>query len=132
MLGRLMISRRFAPLFWCQFLSAFNDNFVRQMLVMLILFRFGGADAGSKVTLAVGIFILPSMLLSALGGELADSNDKALVAKRLKFAEIFVQMIRSDRRSRWRSAYSSSPRCCFPRLEANWPIPTIRRWSRSD
>jgi acyl-[acyl-carrier-protein]-phospholipid O-acyltransferase / long-chain-fatty-acid--[acyl-carrier-protein] ligase len=80
-------------LFWCQFLSAFNDNFVRQMLVMLILFHFGGGDAGSKVTLAVGIFILPSMLLSALGGELADSNDKALVAKRLKFAEIFVQMI---------------------------------------
>jgi acyl-[acyl-carrier-protein]-phospholipid O-acyltransferase / long-chain-fatty-acid--[acyl-carrier-protein] ligase len=93
MLGRLMVSRRFAPLFWCQFLSAFNDNFVRQMLVMLILFHFGGGDAGSKVTLAVGIFILPSMLLSALGGELADSNDKALVAQRLKFAEIFVQMI---------------------------------------
>jgi acyl-[acyl-carrier-protein]-phospholipid O-acyltransferase / long-chain-fatty-acid--[acyl-carrier-protein] ligase len=93
MLGNLMVSRRFAPLFWCQFLSAFNDNFVRQMLVMLILFRFGGADAGSKVTLAVGIFILPSMLLSALGGELADSNDKAFIARRLKFAEIFVQMV---------------------------------------
>ena len=93
MFGQLMVSRRFAPLFWCQFLSAFNDNFVRQMLVMLILFRFGGGDAGSKVTLAVGIFILPSMLLSALGGELADSHDKALIAKRLKFAEIFIQLI---------------------------------------
>jgi acyl-[acyl-carrier-protein]-phospholipid O-acyltransferase/long-chain-fatty-acid--[acyl-carrier-protein] ligase len=93
MFGQLMVSRRFAPLFWCQFLSAFNDNFVRQMLVMLILFRFGGGDAGAKVTLAVGIFILPSMLLSALGGELADSRDKAFVARRLKFAEIFVQMI---------------------------------------
>jgi acyl-[acyl-carrier-protein]-phospholipid O-acyltransferase / long-chain-fatty-acid--[acyl-carrier-protein] ligase len=93
MFGTLMISRRFAPLFWCQFLSAFNDNFVRQMLAMLILFRFGGEDAGSKVTLAVGIFILPSMLLSALGGELADANDKAFIARRLKFAEIFVQMV---------------------------------------
>jgi acyl-[acyl-carrier-protein]-phospholipid O-acyltransferase/long-chain-fatty-acid--[acyl-carrier-protein] ligase len=93
MFGGLMISRRFAPLFWCQFLSAFNDNFVRQMLMILILFRFGGGDAGSKVTLAIGIFILPSMLLSALGGELADSHDKALVARRLKFAEIFVQLI---------------------------------------
>ncbi|WP_158814166.1 MFS transporter [Methylocapsa sp. S129] len=93
MFGQLMISRRFAPLFWCQFLSAFNDNFVRQMLVMLILFRFGGGDAGSKVTLAIGIFILPSMLLSALGGELADSHDKALIARRLKFAEIFIQLV---------------------------------------
>ena len=35
----LMTTRRFAPLFWCQFLSAFNDNFVRQMLALLILFR---------------------------------------------------------------------------------------------
>jgi acyl-[acyl-carrier-protein]-phospholipid O-acyltransferase/long-chain-fatty-acid--[acyl-carrier-protein] ligase len=93
MFARLMSARRFAPLFWCQFLSAFNDNFVRQMLVMLILFRFGSEDAGSKVTLAVGIFILPSMLLSALGGQLADSHDKAFVARRLKFAEIFVQLI---------------------------------------
>ena len=25
----LMTSRRFAPLFWTQFLSAFNDNFLK-------------------------------------------------------------------------------------------------------
>jgi len=42
MFGSLMKSRRFAPLFWCQFFSAFNDNFVRQMLAMLILFRCCG------------------------------------------------------------------------------------------
>jgi acyl-[acyl-carrier-protein]-phospholipid O-acyltransferase/long-chain-fatty-acid--[acyl-carrier-protein] ligase len=93
MFGTLMTSRRFAPLFWCQFLSAFNDNFVRQMLVMLILFRFGGADAGAKVTLAIGVFVLPSLFLSALGGELADSHDKAIIARRLKFAELFVQLV---------------------------------------
>ena len=47
MFGHLMFSRRFAPLFWCQFLSAFNDNFVRQMLVMMILFGrvYGAAMA---------------------------------------------------------------------------------------
>src|SRR5208337_3696806 len=67
MFRSLMTSRRFAPLFWCQFFSAFNDNFVRNMLAMLILFRFGG--------------------------EIADSHDKALVARRLKLAEIGVQMI---------------------------------------
>src|ERR1700730_7286893 len=93
MFGVLIATQRFAPLFWCQFLSAFNDNFVRQMLVMMILFRFGGADVGSKVTIAVGIFGRPSMLVAALEGELADSNDKALIARRLKFAEIFVQLI---------------------------------------
>ena len=93
MFSTLLRSRRFAPLFWCQFFSAFNDNFVRNMLAMLILFRIGADRAGALVTLAIGIFILPSIVLSALGGELADSHDKALIARRLKFAEIFVQMI---------------------------------------
>ena len=89
----LLKSRRFAPLFWCQFFSAFNDNFVRSMLAMLILFRLGEEQAGALVTLAVGVFVLPSILLSAPGGEIADSRDKAWVARRLKFVEIFVQMI---------------------------------------
>ncbi len=93
MFRSLMRSRRFAPLFWCQFLSAFNDNFVRQMLAMLILFRFSGADTGAKVSLAVAIFVLPSIPLSPIGGEIADANDKAAIARKLKFAEIFVQMI---------------------------------------
>ncbi|MCC2095324.1 MAG: MFS transporter, partial [Hyphomicrobiales bacterium] len=89
----LLKSRRFAPLFWTQFLSAFNDNFVRNMLAMLILFQLGEAKSGTLITLAVGIFILPSIFLSALGGEIADASDKAVIAKRLKFAEIGVQMI---------------------------------------
>ena len=41
----LMTSRRFAPLFWCQFFSAFNDNFLKNALVFLILFKIGGDDA---------------------------------------------------------------------------------------
>ncbi len=40
----LLRTRRFAPLFWCQFLSAFNDNFVRNILAMLLLFRLGGLN----------------------------------------------------------------------------------------
>lgn len=93
MFTSLLGSRRFAPLFWTQFLSAFNDNFVRNMLAMLILFKLGESQAGSLITLAVGIFILPSIFLSALGGQIADAHDKAVIARRLKFAEIFVQMI---------------------------------------
>ena len=37
MLSTLMTTRRFAPLFWCQFFSAFNDNFLKNSLVFLIL-----------------------------------------------------------------------------------------------
>jgi acyl-[acyl-carrier-protein]-phospholipid O-acyltransferase / long-chain-fatty-acid--[acyl-carrier-protein] ligase len=93
MFNQLMRTRRFAPLFWCQFFSAFNDNFVRQLLAMLILFRFGAEDAGVKVTLAVAVFVLPSIALSPIGGAFADAHDKAAVAQRLKLAEIFVQLI---------------------------------------
>src|SRR6516164_8243554 len=84
----LLTSRRFAPLFWCQFFSAFNDNFLKNTLALLILFKIAGQSGESLVTLAGGIFIAPFFLASAFGGELADRFDKALVARRLKFAEI--------------------------------------------
>src|SRR3989304_5793928 len=86
----LMLSRRFAPLFWCQFFAAFNDNFLKTALVFLILFHTGAADAEALITLASAIFIAPYFFLSALGGELADRYDKTRVAQWLKFAEIFV------------------------------------------
>ncbi|TGP56686.1 acyl-[ACP]--phospholipid O-acyltransferase [bacterium M00.F.Ca.ET.230.01.1.1] len=84
----LMMSRRFAPLFWTQFLSAFNDNFLKNTLVFLILFTLAKDQAASLVTLAGAIFMAPFLLLSALGGEIADRFDKALIARRLKFVEI--------------------------------------------
>ena len=89
----LLKSRQFAPLFWCQFFSAFNDNFVRQMIALMILFRFGVEDTGALVSLAIGIFVLPSLFLSGLGGEIADSHDKAKMARVLKFAELLVQAV---------------------------------------
>jgi acyl-[acyl-carrier-protein]-phospholipid O-acyltransferase/long-chain-fatty-acid--[acyl-carrier-protein] ligase len=88
-----MASRRFAPLFWCQFFSAFNDNFLKNALALLILFKIGGEASESLVTLAGAIFIAPFFLLSAFGGELADRFDKALVARRLKLAEIGAALI---------------------------------------
>lgn len=88
MSGRLLLSRRFAPLFWCQFFAAFNDNFLKNALVLLILFKIGGAWGESLVTLAGALFIAPYFILSALGGQLADKFDKARVAQRLKLVEI--------------------------------------------
>ena len=93
MFRTLMTARRFAPLFWCQFFSAFNDNFLKNALAFLILFGIGGqadANAGVLVTLASAVFIGPFFILSGLGGQWADRYDKALMARRLKFAEIFA------------------------------------------
>ena len=89
----LLLSRRFAPLFWCQFFSAFGDNFLKNALVFLILFKLGGSAGESLITLAAAVFIAPYFFLSAFGGEMADRYDKAIVAQSLKLIEIGVAML---------------------------------------
>ena len=89
----LLLSKRFAPLFWCQFFAAFNDNFLKTSLVFIILFHSDVANRESLITFASAVFIAPYFFLSALGGELADRFDKARVAQWLKFVEIFVAVL---------------------------------------
>jgi acyl-[acyl-carrier-protein]-phospholipid O-acyltransferase/long-chain-fatty-acid--[acyl-carrier-protein] ligase len=93
MSSSLLMTRRFAPLFWTQFFSAFSDNFLKNSLVFLILFHIGGSEAEALITFAAAVFIAPYFFLSALGGQLADRYDKAVVARRLKLAEIGVALI---------------------------------------
>jgi len=92
MSDHLMLSRRFAPLFLTQALAAFNDNFLKNTLVLLIVFRAataeGAGNPAALVTLAGGLFTLPFLLLSAIGGEIADKHDKAKITRLLKLAEI--------------------------------------------
>jgi acyl-[acyl-carrier-protein]-phospholipid O-acyltransferase/long-chain-fatty-acid--[acyl-carrier-protein] ligase len=88
----LLTSRRFAPLFWCQFFSAFSDNFLKNALTFLIVFHVAGSSA-SLTQLAAAVFIAPYFFLSALGGQIADRHDKAIIAQRLKLAEIGVAII---------------------------------------
>src|SRR5271169_5428538 len=89
----LMTSRRFAPLFWCQFFAAFGDNFLKTALVFVILYEVSGANSGVLITLAGATLIAPFFFLSGLGGELADRYDKAWVAQRIKFTEIGAAMV---------------------------------------
>ncbi len=84
----LLLSRRFAPLFWRQFFAAFNDNYLKNAVVLTILFKIGGEAGASLVTIAGVVFIAPYFVFSALGGELADKYDKAMIARRLSLIEI--------------------------------------------
>src|SRR6266581_741736 len=93
MSSSLLMTRRFAPLFWTQFFSAFSDNFLKNSLVFLILFHIGGSQGDALITLAAAVFSAPYFFLSALGGQLADRYDKAVVAQRLKLAEIGVALV---------------------------------------
>ncbi len=93
MRSNLLATRRFAPLFWCQFFSAFNDNFLKNALVFLILFKWAGPNSQTLIALATAILIFPFFILSAIGGELADRFDKSVVARRLKLVEIAVAAV---------------------------------------
>lgn len=86
----LLTRRRFAPLFVSQFFAAFNDNFLKNSLVFLILYKMSGANAEALVSIAGAVIVAPFFFLSGLGGQLADRYDKALIARRLRLAEIGV------------------------------------------
>jgi acyl-[acyl-carrier-protein]-phospholipid O-acyltransferase/long-chain-fatty-acid--[acyl-carrier-protein] ligase len=87
MSSHLLRSRKFAPLFWCQAFAAFNDSYLKTALVFLIIATLPDAQSGPLVQAAGALFMAPSFILSALGGQWADRYDKAVVARRLKLAE---------------------------------------------
>ena len=75
----LLGERRFWPLFWTQFLGAFNDNLFKNALVILITYRsmsLLGLGSETIVVACAGIFIFPFFLFSATAGQLADRLPK--------------------------------------------------------
>ncbi|MDZ5449992.1 acyl-[ACP]--phospholipid O-acyltransferase [Labrys sp. ZIDIC5] len=97
MLASLMSARRFWPLFWSQFFSAFNDNFIKQALTILAVYGIAETAAmeggDSMVSIAGALIVLPGLLLSGLAGQLADRYDKARVARQIKLAEIAIVVV---------------------------------------
>ena len=89
----LLRARRFGPLFTTQFLSAFNDNALKNALVLMLAYQpelARGVPAGMLIPLAGALFILPFFLGSATAGELADSHDKSRIIRIIKLTEIAV------------------------------------------
>jgi MFS family permease len=92
----LMTKRRFLPLFVTQFLNAFNDNFFKMAMVVLITYTIlqgGETEEAYYNAFAGAIFILPFFLLSAVSGQLADSIDKTRVIRMVKSAEIGIMLV---------------------------------------
>lgn len=92
---RLLGQRRFWPLFGAQTLGAFNDNFFKNALIVLVTYRLAaevGANQPILVTLGGMIFIIPFLVFSALGGQLADRFERSRVLKLVKVAEIPIMV----------------------------------------
>jgi acyl-[acyl-carrier-protein]-phospholipid O-acyltransferase / long-chain-fatty-acid--[acyl-carrier-protein] ligase len=86
----LLKTRRFLPLFVTQALSAFIDNAFRFAVAAILVSSMPEEKAALLNTISAALFVLPFFLLSALGGQLSDKYDKAFMARRIKFVEIFI------------------------------------------
>lgn len=95
---RLLEERRFLPFFLTQFMGAFNDNFFKNALVVLMTFqagRFTSMSPGILVNLAAGLFILPFFLFSATAGQLADKFEKSRLIRFTKLLEVVIMLLGS-------------------------------------
>lgn len=93
---QLMGERRFRPLFFTQFLGAFNDNVFKTALITLVTFRAGqltSLDGKTLATLLPGLFILPFFLFSATSGQIADKFEKSMLARAVKLLEIAIMCL---------------------------------------
>jgi len=91
----LLRQRRFAPLFWTQFLGAANDNLFKFALTVMVTYQLQLAWLPpAQAGLVIGaLFILPFLLFSATGGQLADRLDKARLIRAIKTFEIIVMAL---------------------------------------
>ncbi|WP_425403600.1 acyl-[ACP]--phospholipid O-acyltransferase [Hwanghaeella sp.] len=89
----LLRTRRFLPVFLVQTLGALNDNLFKNALLILMVYRLGSdtsMDGRVMASAAAGLFILPFVIFSALGGQLADKMDKAKLIRWTKGAEVLA------------------------------------------
>ena len=90
---RLLGQKKFAPLFWVQFLGAFNDNLYKTGLVLLITMQAASeSDAGFYVNLGSALFILPFLLFAAISGQLADKFEKSFLIRLTKAFEVAIML----------------------------------------
>jgi 1-acyl-sn-glycerol-3-phosphate acyltransferase len=92
----LLKERRFGPLFSTQFFGAFNDNVLKNAIVILFAFTAATeAEADTLVNLTAGVFILPFFLFSATAGQVADKLEKSKIIRFVKLFEIAIMAVAS-------------------------------------
>lgn len=92
----LLKKLRFAPLFWTQFLGAFNDNVYKNALIILLVFNaasFTKISPDTIVNLAGALFIIPFLLFSATFGQIADKYEKSQIIRLVKLLEMSITVI---------------------------------------
>ena len=92
----LLGKRRFLPFFITQSLGAFNDNILKQSLILAILYKLSiEGDRSIWVNLCALLFILPFFLFSALAGQFGEKYAKDKLIRVIKLAEICIMLVGS-------------------------------------
>ncbi len=92
---KMLLSRRFLPLFITQFIGAFCDNVFKNAFVLLATFglaRAHGWNPAYAVYLIGGLFILPFVLISGWAGYVSDIWARHTLVRALKTFEAFVML----------------------------------------
>lgn len=92
----LLIDKRFWPICGTQFFGAFNDNFFKNALLILITFSaINKTEINAKTLIALcgGIFIFPFFLFSSLSGQIADKFEKSQLIIKIKILEFFIMIL---------------------------------------
>jgi 1-acyl-sn-glycerol-3-phosphate acyltransferase len=93
---KLLLRKGFLALFTTQLLSAFNDNFLKNAVVIWISAsqaQLFGLSPEVMISLCSGVFIVPFFLLSATAGQLADRHEKPRLIRYVKLAEIGIMAV---------------------------------------
>jgi len=90
----LLGKRRFLPFFITQALGAFNDNVLKQSLILAILYKLSiEGDRSIWVNLCALLFILPFFLFSALAGQFGEKYAKDALIRLIKLGEIGIMLV---------------------------------------
>lgn len=86
----LFKTKRFLPLFITQLCGCFNDNAIKNALIILVTYRLYGETPYSTpimILFANAIFILPFFIFAGIAGQLCDKFERSILVKIIKIAE---------------------------------------------
>src|SRR5580704_7127487 len=93
---RLMGERRFLPFFCAQACGAFNDNLLKNLLIILVTYqaaRWSALQPELLTNIAAGVFIAPFVIFSGLAGQLGERFDQARILKIVKAVEVLIMIV---------------------------------------
>jgi 1-acyl-sn-glycerol-3-phosphate acyltransferase len=93
---RLLRERRFLPFFFTQAFGAFNDNLLKNVLIILVTYqaaRWSTLAPALLTNIAAGLFIAPFVVFSGIAGQLGERFDKTLILKCVKALEVAIMLV---------------------------------------